>query len=53
MHITARAVQEQFDEARMEFEDLIVQLPDFSVSQSQLGFMRFSAHIPMKSIMSQ
>jgi len=26
MHVTARAVQDQFDEARMEFEDLIAQL---------------------------
>ena len=26
MHVTARAIQEQFDEARMEFEDLIAQL---------------------------
>ena len=25
MHVTARAVQDQFDEARMEFEDLIAQ----------------------------
>jgi len=26
MHVTARAIQDQFDEARMEFEDLIAQL---------------------------